>query len=397
MDNDNSFFAFAIIHKDNPKEALGWLTPSSSDTSLEVATDFANQEFEEYKNSLLLKSEDYGEISDDSTTFYFSVIHKDDPTEVLKRLTIPAETQEIATDFANQEFEEYKNGLLFDVEKISENDDVVVSRKDAIILPQKNYPENLVSDKDEVGFAWFPAFLDSYRDLADTAETEDWEYHFTSTRHERPILINYIKYTYKQLVLEKKITISKDGRFSCFNTGLVTNNEVPIYAFFETNDRKDAQPWVFKGWLRDGNSKLKIFPQLPDIASYYDDPACLFFDSKKEFHVNYEHILENSRRERFPESYKSMSDYALQNILKGSIENARKRVHRNYNTAIPCFYRGKIHLLLPLCLKDQKHADLALAIDAHENGYRVATCLTLAMAYNDARLLAKPNREWLVP
>lgn len=45
-----------------------------------------------------------------------------------------------------------------------------------------------------------------------------------------------------------------------------------------------------------------------------------------------------------------MEDYALQIFLKGAIDNAKERVRRNYKTAIPQYYRGKIQLLLPLCL-----------------------------------------------
>ncbi|HII1671176.1 TPA: DUF3825 domain-containing protein [Salmonella enterica] len=29
--------------------------------------------------------------------------------------------------------------------------------------------------------------------------------------------------------------------------------------------------------------------------------------------------------------------------------------------------------------------------------YRASTCLTLDMSYNNARLLARPDRDWLVP
>ena len=333
-------------------------------------------------------------------TFNFVITHKDDLTVALKHLNISAENQEIATDFANQEFEEYKNGLLLEPEEYAENlitNNLEIIHEDEPILSSK-YPEKLI-EKHKTGFAWFPVSFDSaFKDLADMAETEDWEYHSTPTKYERPILFNYVNYTYKRLAQENKITVSKDGCFSCFNTGLVTNNQEPIYALFETNREKDLEPWVFKGWFRHGDHKLTIFSELPDIANYINDPACLYFDPKKDFRINIEHLIENTRRERFPEPYKSQTDHALQATIRGSIDNTKERVRRNYKTAIPCFFRDKIHLLLPLCLKDSKHADLALAIEINENGgYRAATCLTLSMAYCDARLIAKLDREWLIP
>lgn len=379
-------FNFAITHKDDKTVALKHLIIYSD--SQKIAIDFANQEFEEYKNGFLLEPEEFEQIvfstpqKDNQISYDFAISHKDDPTMALKFITInsDSDSQDIATDFANQAFEEYKDGLLFKLKK---------------------YPENLISSKDRTGFAWFPVSFDStdsaFKDLAEMAETEDWEYRSTPTKYERPILFNYVNYTYKQLAKENKITISKDGCFSCFNTGLVTNNQEPIYALFEANREKDLEPWVFKGWFRHGDHKLTIFSELPDIANYINDPACLYFEPKKDFRISIKHLIENARRERFPEPYKSKTDYALQAAIRRSIDNTRERVRRNYNLAIPCFYRDKIHLLLPLCLKDPKHADLALAIEINKNGYRVTTCLTLSMAYCDARLIAKPNREWLIP
>ena len=324
---------------------------------------------------------------DNQTGYYFAITHKDDPTVVLKHLIVPAETQEVSTDFANQGLEEYKKGLSVESEKFEQ----------AEFLGPPMYPENLVTTKGVTGFAWFPTFLSAYKELADIAEAENWDYHFTPTKYEKPLLVSYIKHTYKRLALEEKIAISKNSSFSCFNTGLVTDHQEQIYASFKANSKKKLAPWVFNSWLKEGDQKLKVFPKLPETATYFNDPSCLFFDARKRLETNYKHILENSRRERFPEPYKTMSDHALQSAIKGSINNTLERVHRNYKMAIPSYYRGKIHFLLPLYLKDSKRADLALAVEANKNDYRVATCLTLDMAYNDARLLAKPDKEWLIP
>lgn len=84
-------------------------------------------------------------------------------------------------------------------------------------------------------------------------------------------------------------------------------------------------------------------------------------------------------------------------ILRGAIENARERVRRNYKAAVPQYYQGRVQLLLPLCLAAPGSADLALVVERLEGFYRGSTCLTLDMAYNNARQLARPDRDWLQP
>ena len=56
-----------------------------------------------------------------------------------------------------------------------------------------------------------------------------------------------------------------------------------------------------------------------------------------------------------------------------------------------------MQLLLPLCLLKPDVADLALVVARVGDAYHGSTVLTLDMAYNNARLLARPDSEWLVP
>lgn len=255
----------------------------------------------------------------------------------------------------------------------------------------QSWPDDLFS------FAWFEQRDERLRELADLSEEEDWQYHNTPNDHEFPILYNYIRHTYGRVAEERKISLSDNGDFACFNSGLVTTNQEPIFASFEANRREGAQPWYFKGWYRSGQWELNIFPALPSLAHYFDDPSVLVFDTRKNLRVNIEHIIEETPRDRFPDPFRSMGNFPLQSVLNGAIANARERVRRNYKAAIPQFYRREIQLLLPLCLNDPKQADLALVVEIHENFYRAATCLTLDMAYNNARLLARPDRDWLKP
>ncbi len=246
-------------------------------------------------------------------------------------------------------------------------------------------------------FAFFPERDERLRELSELGEPEDWFYKYTMSEHPYPILFNYVRYTYRRVAEENKLALSQDGQYCCFNIGLVTPNQEALYSSFEVNRRQDAQPWFFKGWFRRGQWELTRFPELPDLAHYFDDPSCLVFDARGDFRVNIEHIIGETPRERFPEPYRSMDAYALQTVLKGAIDNARERVRRSYKTAIPQYYRGQVQLLLPLCLSSPQRADLALVVERHSTFYRASTCLTLDMAYNNARQLARPDRDWLQP
>lgn len=246
-------------------------------------------------------------------------------------------------------------------------------------------------------FALIPRLDEKIDELATIAETEDWEYQHTPPENPKPVLRNYLKYTYKRIAEEKKVSVSKDEEFSCINTGLITRNQESIYVIFEKN-KLDTHPayWHFNSFARKGQWELNKIPSLPEMAHYFDDPSHLVFDPRKELRPNVEHIIEDNK-ERFPENLKTMSNFGLQNIIKGAIESAIERAKRNYKTAIPQYYNGNIQLLLPLSLAEATKADLALVVERFDTFYRASTCLTLDMAYNNARQLARPDRDWLQP
>jgi len=232
--------------------------------------------------------------------------------------------------------------------------------------------------------------------LAEMAEDEPWDYQSTPQNRNKPILYNYLRYTYARLAEEEKIELSEDGQHVVFNTGLVTPHQEPIFAFFGRNQIPDKQPWFLRDWQRRGEYDLVKFQRLPDMPDYFTNRAELIFDIGKDFRTNIEHIIAENK-DRFPSPYSTMDNFALQTFLTGAINNARERVRRNYKTAIPQFYRGRIQLLLPLCISSPSRADLALVVEEHNSFYRASTCLTLDMAYNNARQLVKPDRDWLAP
>ncbi len=77
-------------------------------------------------------------------------------------------------------------------------------------------------------------------------------------------------------------------------------------------------------------------------------------------------------------------------LFDGAIKRAKLMINANYKTAVPQYYKGKIQLLIPICLISENVPDLALAVSKNGAGdqYLGHTCLTLDMAYNNARLIA---------
>lgn len=63
-------------------------------------------------------------------------------------------------------------------------------------------------------------------------------------------------------------------------------------------------------------------------------------------------------------------------------------------TRIPASLMGEDNSLLPLCLTGDK-PELALTIQREDGFYAARACLTLDMAYNNARLICRPETSWI--
>ena len=241
-------------------------------------------------------------------------------------------------------------------------------------------------------FAWFPNFLDTIESLSELAMEEEWDYQSAKTG-DFPILFNYVHHTFSKVKAEDKIEYSNE--FALFNTGLVTENQEELFAFFERNRRPGTTiPYYFLGWRKASDRDLVRFSKLPEIANYFQSPSDLIYDERLDLRVNVDHIIVDNK-DRFPVSLKNMDNHVLGILLQGTISDAHKRIKRNYKTAIPQYYKGKLQLLLPLCLTSKSRADLALVVEKENDIYRATTILTLDMAINNARLIAKPDDEWL--
>jgi hypothetical protein len=242
-----------------------------------------------------------------------------------------------------------------------------------------------------------------YERLARMAKDEDWNFHrseYIKQGQNYPVLTSYLNYTFIRLLEEGKIAFSNDNNRACFNTGLQTKNEKDIYATFFRNkgaENSNQPSWTLFGFFDSYSDKLSDFSPLPDLASYISNPVDLVFDTNCEIEVNYDHVFDENN-ERLPEVLRNNRTLAIA-AMQGSVELLKEKIIRNYKTAIPHWYRGRIQLLLPLNLTSDNEADLALVAERDQNKplYRIKTALTMDMAYVDARLITRPDREWLNP
>src|SRR5690242_204387 len=94
-------------------------------------------------------------------------------------------------------------------------------------------------------FVMMPKFATDIDMLAALAEPEDWDYKNTPTAYSHPILRNYINYTYRRIAEEKKINVTPDEENCCWNTGLITKAQEPIFALFSKNKLPTTPYWHF--------------------------------------------------------------------------------------------------------------------------------------------------------
>ncbi|MGH3933795.1 MAG: DUF3825 domain-containing protein [Pseudonocardiaceae bacterium] len=239
-----------------------------------------------------------------------------------------------------------------------------------------------------------PDYLDQLALLA----PENWDGEDAKYANELRILRNYVTYTFDRVQQEGKLATSEDGGLSAFNTGLSTKLQETIYGIFRKNQNPGRQPWRFKSWcIESDRLLLNSFSRLPDFASYTKNPADYIFDWQRELVVNFQHVM-NDNLDRFPESLQS-DLFGLELRLKSAVDVAKKRVRRNYKAAVPFWYpaQQQVQLLLPLSLVDPTRVDNALVVSRRGEYYRGDTVFTTGMAYNNARLLARPDGDWLRP
>jgi hypothetical protein len=201
--------------------------------------------------------------------------------------------------------------------------------------------------------------------------------------------------------MEDKIAVTVDGKYATFNTGLLTPHAEEIFGFFQRNQREEVQRWYFERWVTESSRDiLGNFDTPPHMAEYVNSSSELVYDWRRELKLAYDHIL-GDNIDRFPVG---MADQPLRarQALDAAINLTLRRVRRNHKLVIPQWYprlgEAGAQFLMPLDLTGDGAADLALVVSAvGDRAYRGHTVLTLDMAYTNARLVARPDSDWLVP
>ena len=240
---------------------------------------------------------------------------------------------------------------------------------------------------------------------------ESWDY-IQNKSNDIPILRSYIDQTCKRIIEQDKVVVGKssDGKeCAYFNTGLADKYQNEIFAYFIRNDYyKENQPWgiqIPKWHFLEFNTEesrfRRYFPSrtTAEIASYFEPGAQLVLDPEdlRTAIPNWEHLYDRKSRINVHD-INSMSEMDFRDAINDSIDLAYKRIKRNYKTAIPQFYCHEIQFLVPLySRRDRLNALAAMVVHKVESIFEISTILTLDQAYNNARLLAKPDREWLNP
>lgn len=296
-------------------------------------------------------------------------------------------------------------------------------------------PKNLFT------WAFMSSFDSALGQLAEMALPENWD------DGDAPfgILKSYISNTFARLLYEKREkgnerAIVEGEKWAAFNTGLVNRLYDPIYALFSLNKKTDMQKWVFHSWCTPGNKRAgqvlsRFFEQLPSKAVYFTNPSQLIYDGNAGAPtLPFEHILDRLSRlpmkfleryappgvqmpaegeepqKEFYDSYKAallseeggLACLHFKDALELSLRRAVKRVAWNYRLAIPVYdaKRRTIMLLLPMSLDTdtaRDTVDVALVVERAKGSGRYLghTILTLDMSYKKARMIMRPESDWL--
>ena len=238
---------------------------------------------------------------------------------------------------------------------------------------------------------------------------EKWSY---AGKNDYGILKCYLYFTFEKLFQEREEALDDekqnyiycDEKVACFNTGLYDTTWQPIYFYCEKNPIVNYQEWKFISFH---NSYTIQYTSISSEcignlrrANYFLNPSELIFDANLEIVPQWKHIIQDEENfQRIPESIRMNGRDFCQNVISGAITSVKKRINANYKTVVPQWYNGKIQLLAPLYLTNSDKPDLALVMSMNDEQtvYYGHTCLTMEMAYNNARLIAKPESYWLQP
>lgn len=229
------------------------------------------------------------------------------------------------------------------------------------------------------------------------AEPENWYYdnpNLLNEEHkEYGVLYQYIHHTFSKSEEENSLLINETN--AIMNTGLLTTSGEEIFMLFSKNKRLGEQEWFFDSFYRSSAHEIpeNMRGNLPRHIDYFkNSPELNYFDTSLKIFYNMEHIVKDNF-DRLPLALRQLDKSLIVTILNASAENMKMRILRNNRIVVPQYYNKKIMYLAPLKFGKET---LPLAIERHQQSYRINTILTPGMAYCNARLIMKPESNWLI-
>lgn len=98
--------------------------------------------------------------------------------------------------------------------------------------------------------------------------------------------------------------------------------------------------------------------------------------------------------ERIPAKIRKAKNISL--LLETAVELARRKAVIEPGLVSAQGYMGRVQYLLSIYLTKIDKPDLAMTLTVMDGYYLGNTCLTLEMAYLNARAIAKPVTPWLL-
>lgn len=228
-----------------------------------------------------------------------------------------------------------------------------------------------------------------------------------------PKLRNYLNYTFVRLVALEEGTPGKffhftaDNELVCFNTGLQNTHAVDLIAIFQRYKPKEGHEeqirpdWVYKGCyaLNDKQYRNYFGSATPDIAWYSTNSKDYIFETS--YHLDkdsFDHLFDRAKERS---GLSNASDEVVRNYLRGAIENLIPKIRRNYKIAIPVYYveEQRMQLLLPFMSASDVNEVSCFLVERDDanKSYHLKTIFDLDHAYFSARLITRPDRDWLNP
>jgi len=271
-----------------------------------------------------------------------------------------------------------------------------------------------------IGKLIFDEWNDGFQFLEELSQKtipEKWSYQNQESAIPHPILKSFLENTFEKLLKDKKqekLVISDDNKYALFNTGLLDKFFHDIFVIVEIREEDDENvfynPTILKSLsdlskrkMKKNNILLNHPDKLPECINFFSDITEVTFNNSLPIDRSYDkftHIIEE-RIDRFPIEYQSKDTTELARTLDNSINYAISMAKRNYKLVVPQYrpQTDKLQLLMPIYLGGSfsRQPDFALILDLEDGIYTPETILPLDAAYQNARLIAKPDDFWLNP